>query len=164
MDKAFKSQWINRKQLTAALLINAVFGALGAMFVINALNRGETWYFVGESILFNYIGLYAIGLCLAGAYFARDFYNIRALEIAFTETTIHFNRHYASKKFYLNDLSDFRVSSVIYGWFGFRKLIFRFKDRRDHRKYTTFMILKKDDVEAFEKTLVEARKKAQNAS
>ncbi|MFW5913966.1 MAG: hypothetical protein ACOCSM_02785 [Bacillota bacterium] len=164
MDKVFKSQWLNRKQLTVAWLINAVFGALVAMLVINALNRGETWYFIGESTTFNYIGLYLIGLVLAGAYFARDFYNVRDLEISFTDKTIHFNRHYASKEFFLYDLSDFRVSSVIYGWFGFRKLIFRFKDRRDHRKYTTFLILKKENVEAFEQTLVEARKKAQETS
>ncbi|MFP4077851.1 MAG: hypothetical protein ACLFUQ_01750 [Candidatus Izemoplasmataceae bacterium] len=164
MDKAFKSRWINRKQLVAALLINAIFGAAAAFLVLNALNRGETWYIIGESTLINYIGVYLIGLSLAGAYFARDYYNIKALEITFTDKTIRFNRHYASKEFYLNDLNDFRVSSVIYGWFGFRKLIFRFKDRRDHRKYTTFLLLEKDEVDTFEKALVEARTKARRAS
>ncbi|MFW6298090.1 MAG: hypothetical protein ACOC14_00290 [Bacillota bacterium] len=164
MDKTFKSRWINRKQLTVSLLINAVFAGAAAMVVINAINRGEAWYVVGESTLINYIALYLIGLMFAGAYFARDYYNIKALEISFTNTTINFDRHYNPKEFFTNDLMDFKISRVIYGWFGYTKLIFRFKDRRDHRKVTTYLILKKDEVEAFEKALVEARKTAYEAS
>ncbi len=162
MDKHYESRWIGRAQLITATLINALFGGAAAMLVVNALTRGETWYFIGESVALNYVGFYLIGILLAAAYFARDYYNVKNLKVSFTNHKILFERTYASREFFLNDLTDFRVSSVIYGWFGLRKLIFRFKDRRDHRKYTTFLFLQKDDVEAFEKTLVEARKKAQN--
>lgn len=162
MDKTYESTWLNRKQLTLGVLINGIFGGAAAMLVMNALNRGERWYFIGESLTLNYIGLYLIGLAFAGAYFARDFYNVKDLEVSFTKTKIRFERRYAPRDFHINDLRDFRESSVIYGWFGLRKLIFRFKDRDDHRKYTTFLILRKDDVEAFEEALLSARKEARN--
>ena len=160
MDKTYESTWVNKVQLTLSVLINAIFGGAAAMLVMNALNRGETWYFIGESLVLNYVGLYLIGLVFSGGYFARDYYNIKDLKVSFTETMIKFDRHYSPREYFINDLRDFRVSSVIYGWFGLRKLIFRFKDRRDHRKYSIFLILKKDEVGAFEEALLEARKRA----
>ncbi|MGM0435905.1 MAG: hypothetical protein ACQEQA_02530 [Bacillota bacterium] len=159
MDKTYNSLFLTKKQFTISILVLGIFTGAAAYLLINAFYRGEHWYVFVDSELVRYLFLYIVGVAIAALYFGRDYYFVNALEVSFEDEFIHFKGHWINKRFHVADLRDFRPSRVIYGWFKKEKLIFRFKDRSDNRKYQMFLILEKTSAPEFEKALVEARKK-----
>lgn len=160
MDKTYKSLFLTKKQFILSSLVLGIFGGAATYLLINAFFRGEHWYVFVDSEIVRYVFLYIVGVLIAALYLGRDYYFVNALEVSFKDDFIQFNGKWINKDFLVTDLRDFRPSRVIYGWFKKEKLMFRFKDRRDNRKYQMFLILDKTDAPEFEKALIEARKKA----
>ena len=160
MDKTYKSLFLTRKQFSLSILVLGFFAGAASYLLINALLRSDSWYVFVDSEIIRYIFLYIVGVGIAALYFGRDYYFVNKLEVSFKDDFIHFKGKWINKDFHVADLRDFRPSRVIYGWFKKEKLIFRFKDRRDNRKYQMFLIVNKSDAPEFEKALVEARENA----
>jgi len=160
MNTTYESLFLTKKQFIISALFLGIFGGAFTLILLNALFKDEPWYQFTDYEWLRYAFLYVVGLAIAALYLGRDYYFVNDLEVSFKDEFIQFKGKWVNKNFYVADLRDYRPSRVIYGWFKKEKLLFRFKDRRDNRKYQMFLILKNSDAASFEQAMIKARKQS----
>ncbi len=160
MKDRFASGTLTPKQLSILIAFGAVIGFIALDLVLRALYRGQDWRLF-DAAWMNYALQVLGGIVLSIAWFYREYTMYNKMTFVLEGET--YRMAYEDKEdktYFLKDLRDVRLSPLFYGWFGYLKVVFRFRDSQDKRRKTIVFLLRKDEEKAFTKALYEAREAA----
>lgn len=160
MKDTFKSGTLSVRQLSILIAVGTLIGSFLLYLVLEALYRQQEWRLF-ESEWLNY-GLLALGgFVLSVVWFYREYRMYH--NMTFVLEGDKYRMEYVDKEdneYFLRDLRDVRLSPLFYGWFGYLKVIFKFRDSQDKLRKTRILLIRKDEEKEFTKSLYEAREKA----
>ncbi len=158
----YKSGTLKPYQLGIVFIGGSLLAILFIVLAFTAFNRFEGrpdhWYFFQGfeyDVIVNYVVLILAGVTGGVYYYYREYriYHKLTFVIDDNKFMLKYPDERKNETFAAKDLRDLKTSIVFYSFFGYIKVILRFKDAHDHRRKTRFVLVRKNDSKTFAKEM-----------